>query len=79
MVMDLGDQPTPQAEPAEPPPGGVDAVEDLEYEPHPVVPDVMPVGNTPVREAPDEVTEPEDTDGGASSDGASNPEQEAPA
>ena len=79
MVIDLGEQPTPQTEPAEPPPGGVDAVEELEYEPHPVVPDVVAVGNTPVREAPDEVTEPEETDDGASSDGASHPEQESPA
>ena len=33
MVIQLGEQPTPQAEPAEPPPGGVDAVEDLEHDP----------------------------------------------
>ena len=79
MVIQLGEQPTPQAEPAEPPPGGVDAVEELEYDPHPVVPDVVLVGNTPAREVPAEVTEPEDTDVGASSDGASDPEQEAPA
>jgi hypothetical protein len=79
MVIDLGEQPTPQIEPAEPPPGGVDAVEEVLYEPDPVVPDVVPVGNTPAREVPSEVTEPEDTQDGASSDGASNPEQEAPA
>jgi len=79
MVIDLGEQPTPQIEPAEPPPGGADAVEEVLYHPDPVVPDVVLVGNTPAREAPDEVTEPEDTDDGASSDGASNPEREAPA
>jgi len=39
MVTDLGEQPTPEVEPAEPPPGGVDAVEEEEYEPDPVVPD----------------------------------------
>ena len=33
MVIDLGEQPTPEIEPAEPPPGGVDAVEDAEYDP----------------------------------------------
>ena len=79
MVIDLGEQPTPQIEPAEPPPGGVDAVEEALYEPEPVVPDVVSVGNTPARDVPSEVTEPEDTEDGASSDGASNPEQEAPA
>ena len=79
MVIDLGEQPTPQIEPAEPPPGGVDAVDEVLYDPDPVVPDVVLVGNTPAREVPTEVTEPEDTEDGASSDGASNPEQEAPA
>jgi hypothetical protein len=79
MVIDLGEQPTPRIEPAEPPPGGVDAVEDLQYEPDPVVPDVIPFGNTPARDVPDEVTEPETTEDGPSSDGASAPEQEAPA
>jgi hypothetical protein len=79
MVTELGEMPTPQIEPAEPPPGGVDAVADLEYDEQPVVPDVWPLGNTPARDVPAEVTEPEDTDQGASSDGASEPEQEAPA
>lgn len=79
MVTELGEQPTPQIEPAEPPPGGVDAVEEFEYEPDPVVPDVVLLGNTSAREVPDEVTESEDTDQGASTDGASHPDQEAPA
>ncbi len=79
MVTELGEQPTPQIEPSEPPPGGVDAVEDLEYDEEPVVPDVWPLGNTPARDVPDEVTEPEDTGRGASTDGASHPDQEAPA
>ena len=80
MVTDLGEQPTPEIEPAEPPPGGVDAVEDQEYEPDPVVPDLSRVGNTKAKdEIPDEVTEPTETDHGASNDGASNPEEEAPA
>jgi hypothetical protein len=79
MVMDLGEQPTPTAEPAEPPPGGVDAVEEFEYDPDPVVPDVVLIGNTAARTAPGEVTEPEDTGTAATSDGASDPEQESPA
>lgn len=78
MVTELGEKPTPEVEPAEPPPGGVDAVVDLEYDEEPVVPDVWPLGNTPARDVPDELTEPEDTDQGASSDGASDPEEEAP-
>lgn len=80
MVTDLGEQPTPEIEPAEPPPGGVDAVEDAEYEPDPLVPDLAGVGNTASKEeVPDEITEPDETDDGASSDGASEPEKEAPA
>jgi hypothetical protein len=76
-MIDLGEQPTPEAEPADPPPGGVDAVEDEQYATPPVVPDLTRVGNTPSKdEAPDELSEPEDTEDGASSDGASEPEQE---
>jgi hypothetical protein len=42
-----------------------------------VVPDLTRVGNTRSKdEAPDELSEPEETDDGASSDGASQPEQE---
>ena len=80
MVTDLGEQPTPEIEPAEPPPGGVDAVEDAEYEPDPLVPDLSGVGNVAVKdEVPDEITEPDETDEGPTSDGASEPEKEAPA
>jgi hypothetical protein len=80
MVTDLGEQPTPEIEPAEPPPGGVDAVEDAEYEAQPVVPDLSGIGNTPANdEVPDEITEPDKTDDGAANDGASEPEQEAQA
>jgi len=77
--MDLGEQPTPEIEPAEPPPGGVDAVEDAGYQADPVVPDLGGVGNTSTEEVPDEITEPEDTDQGASDDGASEPEKETQA
>jgi len=79
MVTDLGEQPTPETEPAEPPPGGVDAVEEVEYEPEPLVPDLTGVGNTPSDEVPDEITQLEETDDGASTDGASEPEKETQA
>jgi hypothetical protein len=67
-------------EPAEPPPGGVDAVEYAEYDVDAVVPDLSGVGNTTAKdEVPDEVTEPDETDDGASTDGATEPEKESPA
>jgi hypothetical protein len=78
-MIDLGEQPQPEIEPADPPPGGVDAVEDRQYTTRPVVPDLTGVGNTPSKdEAPGELREPEETDQGASTDGASEPEKEAP-
>jgi hypothetical protein len=80
MVTDLGEQPRPEIEPAEPPPGGVDAVEEAEYEPDPLVPDLSRVGNTSSKdEVPDEITEPDETDQGAANDGASEPEKETQA
>jgi hypothetical protein len=80
MVTDLGEHPTPEIEPSEPPPGGVDAVEDAEYEPDPLVPDLAGVGNTASKEeVPGEIKEPDQTDEGANTDGASEPEKEAPA
>jgi hypothetical protein len=79
-MIDLGEQPQPVTEPADPPPGGVDAVEDRQYETRPVVPELTGVGNTPSRdEVPDELTEPEETEAGASTDGASEPEKETQA
>ena len=79
-MIDLGEQPQPVTEPADPPPGGVDAVEDAQYDTTPVVPDLTHVGNAPSKdEVPDELSEPEDTEDGASTDGASQPEQESPA
>jgi hypothetical protein len=79
-MIDLGEQPAPEIEPAEPPPGGVDAVEDQEYATNPVVPDLTGIGNTSSKDqVPEELIEPEETDQGASSDGASEPEKEAPA
>jgi hypothetical protein len=79
-MIDLGDQPQPEIEPADPPPGGVDAVEDEQYATTPVVPDLTGVGNTASKdEAPAELSEPEDTETAATSDGASEPQKESPA
>jgi len=80
MVDRLGEQPTPEIEPAEPPPGGVDAVEESQFDDPPLVPDMSLIGNELAKDdVPDEVTEPDETDTGASSDGASEPDKEAPA
>jgi hypothetical protein len=78
-MIDLGEQPQPVVEPAEPPPGGVDAVEDVQYATDPVVPDLTGLGNTASKEAPAELREPEDTEDGARTDGAGEPEIESPA
>lgn len=78
--MDLGDQPKPEIEPAEPPPGGVDAIEESAFDEPPVVPDLTRVGNQQAKdEMPEELSEPDGTDDEASTDGASEPEKEAPA
>lgn len=80
MVTDLGEQPAPEIEPAEPPPGGVDAVEEREFEEQPLVPDLSRVGNEQSKEAiPDAVTEPNDTDTRATREGDGDHEQEEPA
>jgi hypothetical protein len=76
MAAELGEQPAPHIEPGEPGPGGVDAIED--HDEAPVVPDLFPDRNPHVA-APDEVKEPEDSDVGASTDGASEPDKEAQA
>ena len=75
----LGEQPEPEIAPAEPPPGGVDAVEDSEYGPDPVVPDLTGLGNSATQQQPPALETPEETDQGASGDGASNPEKETQA
>jgi len=80
MVTELGEKPQPEIEPAEPPPGGVDAVEEQAFTPDPVVPDLTGIGNFALKEeVPDAITEPDQTDRGAAGDGASEPQQEAPA
>lgn len=80
MVTDLGEQPTPEIEPAEPPPGGVDAVEESLFEAQPVVPDLTQVGNERSKDAlPDALTEPSDTDTAATREGDTDPDKEQPA
>ena len=77
MVTDLGEQPTPEIEPAEPPPGGVDAVEESQYDEPPLVPDLARVGNEHAKdEIPDAVTEPERDRPGARVDGDERAEKE---
>jgi hypothetical protein len=80
LVTALGEQPTPEIEPAEPPPGGVDAVEESQFDDPPLVPDLAPIGNERGKdEIPDALIEPEESDQGAATDGASEPDKEAPA
>ena len=77
-MIDLGEQPTPEIEPAEPPPGGVDAVEDELYAAE-AGRAGLPSALNPHVAVPEPVAEGEDTDEGASSDGASEPEKETQA
>jgi hypothetical protein len=78
--MDLGEKPQPEIEPAEPPPGGADAVVEREYDLEPVVPDVSGIGNPAAKDrVPEELTEPDQTDEGATTNGASEPDKEAQA
>ena len=80
MVTDLGEQPSPEIEPAEPPPGGVDAVEESLFEKQPLVPDLSRVGNEQAKDdIPDAVTEPDQTDTAATRDGGDTVDQEDPA
>jgi hypothetical protein len=80
VVTDLGEQPAPHIQPAEPPPGGVDAVEESLYEQPPVVPDLTQLGNEVSKDnMPDDITQPDGTDDEDPGDGASEPEKEAPA
>jgi hypothetical protein len=80
VETELGEQPRPRIEPAEPNPGGVDAIEGNDHQAAPVVPDLSPKENPGMTDAaPDELSRPEDTDQGASTDGASEPEKEAQA
>ena len=77
-MTDVGDQPRAQVEPGEPAPGGVDAIADQLYEARPVIPDLA-ASLHPDLDVPESVAEGEETDDGASGDGASEPEKETPA
>jgi hypothetical protein len=60
MTADLGPKPEPQIEPREPNPGGADAIE--ENDGPLAVPNLMPDRNPAIEdEAPDELSETEDT------------------
>jgi hypothetical protein len=79
MVTDLGEQPKPEIEPAEPPPGGVDAVEKTAFDEQPLVPDLSRVGNERSKDdIPDAVTEADETDTAATRDGSDVDEEESP-
>jgi hypothetical protein len=77
MVIKLGEKPTPKIQPAEPPPGGVDAVDPEEPTVRPVVPDLTVALDRPVAEAlPDEIREPEQSDDSERSEDTGNPASE---
>jgi hypothetical protein len=77
-MQDLGPKPEPEIEPGEPNPGGVDAIEEEDLPP--AVPNLSPDRNPAVEDhAPDELSEPDDTENEASTDGASEPTKESPA
>ncbi|MFC6288221.1 hypothetical protein ACFP3Q_14185 [Nocardioides sp. GCM10027113] len=75
MSSDLGPMPEPEIEPGEPNPGGVDAIEEKDIPP--AVPDLQ--ANPAIGGEPEELAQPEETDDGPTSDGASNPTEETPA
>lgn len=78
MTSDLGPMPDPEIDPKEPNPGGVDRIDTDEFPS--VVNELDPDANPAVEDAaPDEIKQPEDTDTEATSDGASNPQEEDPA
>lgn len=76
-MTDLGPKPEPQIEPGEPNPGGVDAIDGGD-DGEPTVPDLGPERNPAVEDkAPDEIRH-ETNEDDPSSDGASEPERDAP-
>ena len=80
----LGEMPEPEIEPAEPNPGGADAInEDVPFagdEPANLSHDLHPDKNPGVEDhVPDEIRESEDKQQEGESDGASDPEKEDPA
>ena len=77
-ASDLGPMPEPKIEPGEPNPGGADAIE--ENGAPLAVPDLGSDQNPAVEDAaPEEIRGLEDTETEATSDGASDPQDESPA
>ena len=84
MNDNLGPKPEAITEPPERWPGGADSVADEEkygaIPDEPAVPNLDPGKNPAIEDAaPDEISEPEDTDTEATTDGASEPQKEDPA
>ena len=83
MTDELGKMPDATTERPESYPGGVDSIDDPKYGLAPGRPtsaDADPDHNPAVVDAtPDEVRQPEEPLGGASTDGASEPESDSPA
>jgi len=77
MTSDLGPMPDPEIEPKEPNPGGVDRLDTDEFPS--LVNELDPDANPTIEDAAlEEIKQPEKTEDGASSDGASNPQEEEP-
>lgn len=77
---DVPPRPEPRIEPPQPPPGGVDAVVEVEYEPGLAVPDPDPEKNPSTDDVPAETKQGEDTDTKATrGEAQERPEQESPA
>ena len=81
---DLSDQPEPTTQPPERFPGGPDAIADEEkygsIPDAPLIPDLETAKNPAVdNEAPDEISEPEESQDEPTSDGASEPDKETQA
>lgn len=77
-MTSLGPMPEPEIDPKEPNPGGVDRIDTNEFPS--VVNELDPESNPAIEDAaPDEISELEDTETEATSDGASHPHDEDPA
>ena len=82
-MLELSDQPEPTAEPPERFPGGVDAIADEEkygdIPDGPLIRDLAVTKNPALDDqAPDELQEPEESQDEPTSDGASEPDKDAP-
>ena len=77
MTSDLGPMPEPEIDPKEPNPGGVDRIDTNEF---PSVVNELDPDKNPATEdaAPDEIKQPDESQDEPTSDGASEPEEDAP-